>query len=128
MKNEQVEVFAAFLRWAYDSNLEPQQGSFAASTDRRAKNSILTYLVNLYIFADRRNVPRLCDEIMSQLIDLQESGFPYATNYARIEIAYNQLPASSALCHAVIVPRPSLSIHPDPEVEGPAVAGVPLAS
>ncbi|KAK3644360.1 hypothetical protein LTR56_005453 [Elasticomyces elasticus] len=55
-------------------------------------------ILNLYIFADRRGVPALQNDIMDLIVDWRESGWSHMSSYLDlVNIAYDNLPAQSKL-------------------------------
>lgn len=77
---------------------EGDDDSGSEETDREAKSRWQDDLVDLFIFADRRDIPGLRNDVMSRLITARELGWPLLCTVDRINVAYASLPPSSALC------------------------------
>ncbi|KAK5690539.1 hypothetical protein LTR97_012092 [Elasticomyces elasticus] len=55
-------------------------------------------ILNLYIFADRRGVPALQNDIIDLIVDWRESGWSHMSSYLDlVNIAYDNLPAQAKL-------------------------------
>ena len=134
LRDESSLIFRTFLEWMYTKRISIQpygwaellnedagkdlnaDASGAASEPRDAadqsapereltQDCLVTTLVYLYIFADRRDVPEFRNQIITRLISESEfipGGGVITYNFEMLKLAYEQLPGQSNLLNLLV--------------------------
>ncbi|KAK3630328.1 hypothetical protein LTR56_017504 [Elasticomyces elasticus] len=108
LPEERVADFGLFLDWLYTGKLTfPEQGDYAKYCDyiEGAMSGVREHdgwrfreILNLYIFADRRGVPALRNDIIDRIAAWREHGWSHMSSYLDlVNVAYDNLPAQSKL-------------------------------
>ncbi|KEQ71833.1 hypothetical protein M436DRAFT_50228, partial [Aureobasidium namibiae CBS 147.97] len=96
--DDRLDLFKIFYHWLKHGNL-----NFMDSNWTMSAAEVLSALVEIYSFADRRGVPALANLILCKLDGrIRPGGLPVRLDVNTIAMAWDQLPETSKLCHYLV--------------------------